>query len=182
MPRFKLLHRVRRHALQRLADPEERPNGAGRADARRSRRHRPAADRALRRGPHRRGRARARAGGPSRRSARACRPRALRRTINDALPADINILSVEKAPHRFHARHDAVSRAYVYQIARRRTAFGKPFVWWVRDPLDMAAMRAGAAGLTGRRDFRGFTDDDPDEKSTHRRDRRGDDRSKTETR
>ena len=93
-------------------------------------------------------------------------PESLRRTINDALPADINILSVEKAPHRFHARHDAVSRAYVYQIARRRTAFGKPFVWWVKDPLDIAAMRAGAASLTGRRDFRGFTDDDPDEKST----------------
>jgi len=93
-------------------------------------------------------------------------PESLRRTINDALPADINILSVEKAPHRFHARHDAVSRAYAYQIARRRTAFGKPFVWWVKDPLDIAAMRAGAASLTGRRDFRGFTDDDPDEKST----------------
>ena len=58
------------------------------------------------------------------------------------------------------------SRAYVYQIARRRTAFGKPFVWWVKDPLDIAAMRAGATGLTGRRDFRGFTDDDPEEKST----------------
>ena len=27
-------------------------------------------------------------------------------------------------------------------------------------------MRAGAAGFDGRRDFRGFTDDDPDEKST----------------
>jgi tRNA pseudouridine38-40 synthase len=93
-------------------------------------------------------------------------PDSLRRKINDALPADINILTVEKVPHRFHARHDAVARAYVYQIARRRTAFGKPFVWWVKDPLDIAAMRAGAEGLTGRRDFRGFTDDDPDEKST----------------
>jgi len=59
-----------------------------------------------------------------------------------------------------------VSRAYVYQIARRRTAFAKPFVWWVREPLNVQQMREGAAAFVGRRDFRGFTDDDPDEKST----------------
>jgi tRNA pseudouridine38-40 synthase len=93
-------------------------------------------------------------------------PESLRRRLNDALPTDINVRALEKALHRFHARHDAVSRAYVYQIARRRTAFAKPYVWWVKESLDLAAMRQGAAALTGRRDFRAFTDDDPDEKST----------------
>jgi tRNA pseudouridine38-40 synthase len=93
-------------------------------------------------------------------------PDGLRRRINDALPADINVLAVDKAPHKFHARHDAIARAYVYQIARRRTAFAKPFVWWVREPLDVAAMRQAAAEFVGRRDFHGFTDDDPEEKST----------------
>ena len=43
--------------------------------------------------------------------------------------------SVETTGHRFHARRDAVARRYVYQLARRRTAFAKPFVWWVREPL-----------------------------------------------
>src|SRR4051812_18670912 len=62
----------------------------------------------------------------------------LRRRLNDELPADINILSAQQVPHRFHARHDAVARRYVYQIARRRTAFAKAFVWWVKDPLDVA--------------------------------------------
>lgn len=93
-------------------------------------------------------------------------PDGLRRRINDALPADVNVLALEKAPHKFHARHDAVARAYVYQIARRRTAFAKPFVWWVKDPLDVSAMRQAAEAFVGRRDFHGFTDDDPDEKST----------------
>ena len=93
-------------------------------------------------------------------------PELLRRKINDELPADIHIRSVDKAPHRFHARHDAVSRSYVYQISRRRTAFGKPLVWWIREPLDVAAMRAAAETFVGMRDFRGFTDDDPEEKST----------------
>jgi tRNA pseudouridine38-40 synthase len=86
--------------------------------------------------------------------------------VNAELPADINVLAVERVPPRFHARHSAVARSYVYQIARRRTAFAKPYVWWVRDPLDIAKMQAAAAALTGFSDFRAFTDDDPDEKST----------------
>jgi tRNA pseudouridine38-40 synthase len=93
-------------------------------------------------------------------------PESLRRRVNEALPADINVLSVDKALHRFHARHDAVARAYVYVIAQRRTAFAKPYVWWVKESLDLQAMRAAAAAFTGRNDFQGFTDDDPDEKST----------------
>ena len=86
--------------------------------------------------------------------------------INDELPAHINLLSAARVPHRFHARHDAVARSYLYHIARRRTAFAKPYVWWVREDLDVAAMRHAAKALTGMRDFRSFTDDDPDEKST----------------
>ncbi|HEY8535994.1 MAG TPA: tRNA pseudouridine(38-40) synthase TruA, partial [Vicinamibacterales bacterium] len=93
-------------------------------------------------------------------------PATLVRRLNDALPADINVLQAVRVPHRFHARHDAIGRTYIYQIARRRTAFAKPFVWWVREPLDVAAMREAARGFEGRLDFRGFTDDDPDEKST----------------
>jgi len=90
----------------------------------------------------------------------------LRRRINDGLPADINILRADPVPHRFHARHDAVSRTYLYQVARRRTAFGKPFVWWVREPIAVDAMRHAAAEFEGFNDFRSFTDDDPSEKST----------------
>jgi tRNA pseudouridine38-40 synthase len=93
-------------------------------------------------------------------------PLTLCERINDHLPADIVVLSAEKVSYRFHARHDAVARRYVYQIARRRMAFGKPFVWWVRDPLDLEAMRDAARRLTGMQDFRSFTEDDPGEKST----------------
>ncbi len=90
----------------------------------------------------------------------------LRRGINDGLPADIHILSVDSVPHRFHARHAAVARSYLYQISRRRSAFAKPFVWWVREPLDLAWMRAAAAAFSGLHDFQSFSDDDPEEKST----------------
>jgi tRNA pseudouridine38-40 synthase len=93
-------------------------------------------------------------------------PESLRRRVNDELPADINILAADIVPHRFHARHDAIARRYVYQIARRRTAFAKPYVWWVREDLDVDAMRRVAARFIGLADFRAFTDDDPEEKST----------------
>jgi tRNA pseudouridine38-40 synthase len=91
---------------------------------------------------------------------------ALRRRVNDALSSDINLLRIDKVRHRFHARHDAVARSYIYQIARRRTAFAKAFVWWVKDDLDADAMRRTASRFVGMHDFRTFSDDDPDHKST----------------
>jgi tRNA pseudouridine38-40 synthase len=93
-------------------------------------------------------------------------PELLRRKLNDELPADIHIRSAERVAHRFHARHDALSRSYLYQISRRRTAFGKPFVWWIREPLRIERMREAAAAFVGMKDFQGFTDDDPGSKST----------------
>jgi tRNA pseudouridine38-40 synthase len=93
-------------------------------------------------------------------------PESLRRKLNDELPADIHIRSAAKVPHRFHARHDAVSRSYLYQISRRRTAFAKPFVWWIREDLDVGAMRAAAGAFSGMGDYAAFSDDDPGEKST----------------
>jgi len=93
-------------------------------------------------------------------------PETFRRRINDVLPSDIHVLRVEPAPPRFHARHDAVARSYIYQIARRRTAFAKPFVWWLKEDCDADRMREAARAFVGFHDFRAFSDDDPRAKST----------------
>jgi tRNA pseudouridine38-40 synthase len=85
-------------------------------------------------------------------------PLQLSRKINDLLPHDITILRAERVGDRFHARHDAISRIYVYQIARRRTAFAKSFVWWIKDRLDLDAMVRAAVAIDGRHDFSAFTD------------------------
>jgi len=82
----------------------------------------------------------------------------LRRAINDKLPFDVNVLDLQEAPRGFHARHDALLRIYRYRIARRRTAFGKPFVYWVKDRLDVNAMERAAQRFVGRRDFASFCD------------------------
>jgi tRNA pseudouridine38-40 synthase len=80
----------------------------------------------------------------------------LRRRINEELPADVNVLAAVQVPHRFHARHDAIARRYVFQISRRRTALAKAYVWWVKDEVDVERMRRAAAALVGMRDFRSF--------------------------
>jgi tRNA pseudouridine38-40 synthase len=86
--------------------------------------------------------------------------------INDRLPADICIINVEEASPNFHARHDAVARSYIYQISRRRTAFGKKFVWWIKDDLDINLMNGAASKFIGLKDFRSFTDQSQEQRST----------------
>ena len=83
-------------------------------------------------------------------------PRQIQHGFNDLLPHDIHIKKVTNAPDNFDARRDAVSRYYIYQIATRRTAFGKNFVWWIKDHLDPRAMETAAKLLVGRHDFVSF--------------------------
>lgn len=86
--------------------------------------------------------------------------------LNDRLPYDINVLTVEKASPQFHARFDATARGYLFLISHRRTAFGKANVWWVKDKLDLAKMQQAAKYLVGLKDFASFTDKDAESAST----------------
>jgi len=93
-------------------------------------------------------------------------PEIIRMKLNDLLPHDINIREVEKTSSNFHARHDAKTRSYLYQISKRRTAFGKNYVWWIKDKLDFKKMESASKLFIGMHDFSSFSDDDPEEKST----------------
>ncbi len=88
-------------------------------------------------------------------------PEQLRRVLNDNLPADIVVTSADEAPNSFHARHDATTRSYVYQISTRKTAFSKKYVWWIKETLDVASMTRAAQMLAGRHDFNCFRAADP---------------------
>ncbi|MEO8430303.1 MAG: tRNA pseudouridine(38-40) synthase TruA [Acidobacteriota bacterium] len=90
----------------------------------------------------------------------------IERGLNDRLPFDVNVLSVEPAATDFHARHDAVSRRYLYRISRRRTAFDKRLVWWVKDDLALPAMAAAASAVRGRHDFFAFCENAAGQEST----------------
>ena len=88
-------------------------------------------------------------------------PETLRREINERLPSSIVLLEMEPVPARFHARHDALTRAYMYQISTRKTAVSKRYVWWVKEDLDIARMSEAAEALMGRHDFVCFRAQDP---------------------
>ena len=85
-------------------------------------------------------------------------PRKILEGLNDRLPSNINVLSVEKAPARFHARHHALARTYLYLISTCRTAFGKRYVWWVRDALNVERMQTACRLFEGFHDFASFAD------------------------
>jgi tRNA pseudouridine38-40 synthase len=93
-------------------------------------------------------------------------PRRFRLGINDALPHDVHVLAMQQASERFHARHDAVLRSYVYQISRRRTALAKKSVWWIKRPLDAALIERAAVRIPGMHDFAAFCERPQDQNST----------------
>jgi tRNA pseudouridine38-40 synthase len=93
-------------------------------------------------------------------------PHRFRFAINDALPHDVHVLAMRQVPDRFHARHDASLRSYLYQVSRRRTALAKRNVWWIKRSLDPKRIEAAAACLPGMHDFANFCERPQDQSST----------------
>ena len=82
----------------------------------------------------------------------------IRRALNAMVPEDIFIRSAEPVPLHFHARYDAVSKTYEYQILNREEPdlFLRWQVWQLRIPLDVKRMAACASLLLGKKDFSSF--------------------------
>lgn len=90
----------------------------------------------------------------------------IREGLNDLLPANINILNVEEADPAFHARHHAKARSYIYIISKSRTAFGKKYVWWIKDSLNTKRMQATVSVFKNFHDFASFADKRRDKASS----------------
>lgn len=86
--------------------------------------------------------------------------------FNELLPASIVMLEIAPCDSRFHARHSCIGRSYLYQIAKRKTAFHKKHVWWVKEKLDIAAMAEAAQLFVGMHDFASFAEKQELKKST----------------
>jgi len=83
---------------------------------------------------------------------------ALVRGLNALTPPDIAIQHAETVADDFHPRRAATSRVYVYRIwnAPWRSPFWRRYTWHVRARLHDEHMRAAAAALIGKHDFRSF--------------------------
>ncbi|MGE3782777.1 MAG: tRNA pseudouridine(38-40) synthase TruA, partial [Alphaproteobacteria bacterium] len=92
---------------------------------------------------------------------RAAPPDEIRGALNHHLrPHAISILQAEPVSPDFDARLSATGRRYLYRILNRRAppALDRFRVWHVAPPLDVVAMREGAAHLLGHHDFSTFRD------------------------
>ena len=70
----------------------------------------------------------------------------------------ITILKINKVNKKFHARHDAKKRTYLYLIINRQSplALQKNKAWHIRKKLDIKAMKKAAKLLLGTHDFSTF--------------------------
>jgi tRNA pseudouridine38-40 synthase len=78
--------------------------------------------------------------------------------MNSLLPDDIVVKELQEVPESFHARFDAKSKLYKYQIfnAPTRSALYRQYAWYIRTPLDLIEMEKGLSVLKGRHDFTAF--------------------------
>jgi tRNA pseudouridine38-40 synthase len=78
--------------------------------------------------------------------------------LRHRLPRAIQIVSVREAASDFHARFSASGKIYEYRIhLGDADPFTRPYAWALLKPVDVAAMRAAAAVLVGRHDFKAFS-------------------------
>lgn len=75
------------------------------------------------------------------------------------LPEDIVVREIAEADVRFHARHHARSKTYVYRLwnAPLHDVFLRKYTLHVPEKLDVDLMKRAGSCFTGRHDFRGFT-------------------------
>ena len=77
----------------------------------------------------------------------------------------LGIRRLERAPERFHARHDAIWREYRYRILPRRSPLGGARAAVVAPMPSLPLLRAAAAPLIGSHDFRAFANRSTEETS-----------------
>ena len=78
--------------------------------------------------------------------------------LNALIPPDIAIRSAEVVPPEFNPRADAVGKLYRYTIlnAPTRAPLHRQYSWYLREGLDLEAMREAAAVFVGKHDFSAF--------------------------
>jgi len=83
----------------------------------------------------------------------------LRERLSGVLPRDIVIHSATAAAPGFDARFSALERRYAYRVVDNpaaRDPLTRRLVTWTSRPMDVEALNAASATLTGLRDFTAF--------------------------
>ncbi|MBD3370817.1 tRNA pseudouridine(38-40) synthase TruA [Candidatus Fermentibacteria bacterium] len=86
-------------------------------------------------------------------------PRERRRIVeglDEVLPQDVSVHSIEIAPTNFHARFSAISRTYVYRMLKAKSPLQYRYACTMEDSLVSPAMREAAKLSLGMADWRGM--------------------------
>ena len=80
------------------------------------------------------------------------------RAVNSLLPSDIVVTEAHEGGREFSARHSAKSKTYIYRIQQGKvpSVFTQRYAWYVRRPLDVAAMQQALDCIIGTHDFSAF--------------------------
>lgn len=83
----------------------------------------------------------------------------LLKSLNDLLPKDISVLSIEPVLENFHPTLDCTGKEYHYQICNSPTQlpFFRHLSWHFPYPLDIEKMQEAALSFLGEHDFAAFT-------------------------
>jgi len=90
--------------------------------------------------------------------------------LNEVIPEDIAILSMEQVGKEFHSRYSAKAKTYEYRIDEGETqsVFTRKYTDHVTSSLNLEAMVEATTYLIGTHDFKAFSTDRKDGKSTSR--------------
>lgn len=90
--------------------------------------------------------------------------------MNQYLPEDIAVISIEEVPERFHSRLNAREKTYRYRVLNSRIphVFERKFVYCIPENLNLEAMNCAANKLIGTHDYKAFTSTKKGKKSTVR--------------
>lgn len=97
-------------------------------------------------------------------------PEEIRDYLNRYLPDDIAVLEVKEASPRFHARYNAIGKAYQYTCydGDVKPVFDRKYYTRLEEKPDVERMRQAAEVLMGEHDFRNFCVNPRMKKSTVR--------------
>ncbi len=91
------------------------------------------------------------------------------KNLNDLLPKDISVLTVEEAPNDFHPTLDCIGKEYRYHICNGPVVMPKERYthWHVPQELDLEKMKIAASKLIGTHDFAAFCNSKKNEPYEH---------------
>ncbi|MEM6801229.1 MAG: tRNA pseudouridine(38-40) synthase TruA [Bacteroidota bacterium] len=81
----------------------------------------------------------------------------LQHSLNGILSRDISVNHIYQAKSpEFHARFDAISRAYTYQCIQKKSPFHQESALWLRHPVDLELLEKASNIITQYTDFASF--------------------------